>query len=207
VYLEEPRGFRDAERVAERITLLDKAEAARPLIEWAASLAKRREAVVPWFDPAEASVEARVLMVFEAPGPMTNADNARPGSGFISVDNDDMTAETVWRTRDEVGLDAGVVAWNMVPWYLGRASRKPTAAELHEGATELLSLMRQLPDLDTVLLSGLYAQKGWDRHLDKSLQRPAVRVIRTWHPSPLSMNQPGKRDEFRAAIREAATAP
>ncbi len=52
---------------------------------------------------------------------MTNAGNARPGSGFISVDNDDQTAENVWHARSQAGLHAAVVQWNIVPWYLGTA--------------------------------------------------------------------------------------
>ncbi len=175
-----------------------------PLREWAEDLASRRSAVVPWPDPAEAGVDARVLVVFEAPGPMTNASNVRPGSGFVSVDNDDLTAENCWRARVESGLEDGVLCWNMVPWYLGTAARKPTASEITDGAAELLSLMWLLPRLDTVVLCGRYAQTGWNKHLQSSLRRPAVRVIETWHPSPLAMNQPGKRAEFVEALRTAA---
>ena len=137
---------------------------------------------------------------------MTNAGNKRPGSGFISVDNDDQTAENCWQAREAAGLVDGVLHWNIVPWYLGVASRKPTGAELKDGATELLGLMRLLPQLDTVVLSGRYAQTGWRRHLASSLHRSAVRVIETWHPSPLALNQSGKRAEFVAALRLAAHA-
>ena len=52
-----------------------------------------------------------------------------------------------------------------------------------------------------MILSGLLAQKGWHRFV-----RPARRdlpVIDTWHPSPLSMKQPGKREELRAALAAA----
>ena len=179
----------------------------QPLREWAADLAVRRDAVVPWFDPAESGAGSRVLLVYEAPGPMTNSENARPGSGFISVDNNDQTAENTWRCRVEADLHGGALAWNIVPWYLGPASRKPTAGELKAGAVELLGLRRRLPRLDTVVLSGRYAQEGWRKHLATSLRRPSVRVIETWHPSPLALNQPGKRDAYVAALREAAIEP
>lgn len=179
-------------------------ETSLALTAWAAELASRRGVVVPRVDPAEGGVDARVLILFEAPGPMSNAQNARPGSGFISVDNDDQTAENCWRARSASGLHDGVLCWNIVPWYLGPASRKPTAVEIREGASELLGFMRLLPNLDTVVLSGRYAQDGWRKHLDHSLHRPAVRVIETWHPSPLSLNQPGKRRDFEAALQAAA---
>lgn len=176
----------------------------QPLREWADDLAERRGVVVPQFDPAEAGDDARVLIVFEAPGPMAHAGNVRPGSGFISADNDDQTAENCWRARDAAGLHDGALHWNIVPWYLGVASRKPTGSNVRDGAAELLSLMRLLPRLDTVVLSGRYAQTGWRKHLTNSLHRPAMRVIETWHPSPLALNQPGKRAEFVDALRRAA---
>lgn len=40
---------------------------------------------------------------------MTNADGQRPGSGFISVDHNDATAESLWLTRTEVDLVDGVL--------------------------------------------------------------------------------------------------
>lgn len=210
MFLDQPRGLRDPSQVAARLQLLATDERTLPLAEWATALAKRRTAlsgervVVPWFDPAESGVESRVLVILEAPGPMTNADNSRPGSGFISVDNDDPTAENTWRARAEAGLNSGVLHWNIVPWYLGTAARKPNAVELADGAAELLELMRVLPNLDTVLLAGEYAKKGWSRHLARSLRRPEVRVIETWHPSQRALIQPGKRAAFVAALREAA---
>lgn len=207
MFLDSPRGFRDPDVVTERMQMLETEPTVQPLREWAADLAARRHAVVPWFDPAEAGVQSRVLLVFEAPGPMTNAGNQRPGSGFISVDNDDQTAENTWRSRVEAELNDGALCWNIVPWYLGPASRKPSAAEVKDGADELLSLMQILPRLDTVVLSGRYAQTGWRKHLASSLRRPNVHVIETWHPSPLALNQPGKREQYVAALREAATAP
>ena len=175
------------------------------LRDWARALERRRGVVVPQFDPADGGNEARVLLLLEAPGPMTNTSNTRPGSGFISVDNDDQTAANVWLARDEVGLHDGVIHWNIVPWYLGTAARKPTVAELADGAAELLDLMRLLPRLETVVLAGRFAQSGWKKHLDRSLYRPVVRVIETWHPSPLSMNQPGHREHFTTALRGAAS--
>lgn len=207
MFLDSPRGFRDPELVAARMEMLETEPRVQPLRAWAGELAKTRGAVVPWFDPAEAGVDSRVLLVFEAPGPMTNTGNRRPGSGFISVDNNDQTAENTWRCRVEAGLHAGALAWNIVPWYLGPASRKPTAGEVEQGARELLSLMRLLPRLDTVVLSGRYAQAGWRKHLAHALHRPDVRTIETWHPSPLALNQPGKRDAYVAALREAAATP
>lgn len=180
----------------------------QPLRQWAADFAAararsvNRPVLVPHFDPAEAGVDAKVLVLLEAPGPMTNAGNARPGSGFISIDNDDVTAENCWKLRDQIGLDRGVLHWNIVPWYLGAASRKPNAAELRAGAAALIDLLQLLPQLSVVVACGLYAQDGWRRHVAPSVQH--LEVLNTWHPSPLSLKQPGKRDGLRTAFAEAA---
>jgi uracil-DNA glycosylase len=182
--------------------MLETKASVQPLREWAATLAHERNALVPQFDPSEAGTMATVLILFEAPGPMTNADGLRPGSGFISVDNNDATAENLWRARTDARLIEGVLCWNIVPWYLGVASRKPTTAELKEGGAALQSLLALLPDLHTVVASGRYAQRGW-REFARPGSSIAVRTIETWHPSPLSMNQPGHRDDLTAALKRA----
>ncbi|MER7795897.1 uracil-DNA glycosylase [Microbacterium sp. NPDC096154] len=184
--------------------MLGSEPAVQPLTEWSRRLeAMSPGKVVPHIDPADAGVDARVLFVLEAPGPMTNASNIRPGSGFISVDNDDATAANIWQARSDAGLHSGCMLWNIVPWYLGPASVKPTKSELGEGAASLLELMGLLPKLTTVILAGRIAQQGWRAHIASSLRHPPVDVIETWHPSPLAMNQPGKRDQFAAALASA----
>jgi hypothetical protein len=183
--------------------MLDTDAPVQPLREWAADLAARRDVVVPQFDPAEAGVDAKVLFVLEAPGPMTNAGNTRPGSGFISVDNDDETAANTWRARNAAGLYDGVLHWNIVPWYLGTAARKPTVAERREGAAELRALLTLLPYLEVVVLSRLHAREGWDRHVAPFLPDPPD-VVRTWHPGAQSLNQPGRRADVSSALHAVA---
>ena len=204
-----PRAFRDPAQVAARLELLKTAPSVQPLLAWSTEFAARRTAatgiptVVPHFDPAEAGVRTRVLCVFEAPGPMTNAGNKRPGSGFISADNNDQTAENDWLLRNETGLTEDITLnWNIVPFYLGPASKKPNIAELKEGAVALLEMMELLPDLRVIVVGGLFAQNGIRRHVTAA--RPDVEVIDTWHPSPLALKQRGKRDELREAFRAAA---
>jgi len=133
---------------------------------------------------------------------MTNAGNARPGSGFISVDNNDGTAATAWTLRNEAGLHKGALHWNIVPWYLGVASRKPTSKELKQGGGELLTLLPLLGELRVVLLCGRAAQRGWERHVAPFIGDGLI-AIETWHPSPLAMNQVGKRGALKAAVERA----
>lgn len=201
MFLTAPRGMRSADIGLERRAMLETVSTVQPLRQWAANLKVRPEtAYLPDFDPAEAGAEARVLIVAEAPGPKTNPLNN--GSGFISVDNDDPSAEDLWRLRNEAGLHYGVLLWNIVPWYLGTAAVKPTRDDLERGAAALRGLLEELPDLQVVLLTGLPAQTGWDKHLS-GYRTGDITVIRTWHFSGLALKQPGKRAELLASLRKA----
>lgn len=92
-----PRSLRDSIEVSNRLSLLHSNPAASPLTKWVDRLIESRflaglPAEIPYADPLDAGTDARVLIILEAPGPMTNAFNPVPGSGFISSDNDDATA-------------------------------------------------------------------------------------------------------------------
>ena len=208
MFLDHARGFADSDLVAQRGAMLETAEAVRPLLEWSAGLVARRQAkepdvLVPFFDPADAGVEAKLLVLLEAPGPMTNNRGDRPGSGFISVDNNDPTAENLWNLRREFGLDSDVLLWNIVPWYLGPTSVHPNAEQIAQGSLELRRLIALLPELTTVLTCGVPATKGWQRHIAPHADQDLT-VIETWHPSPLAMAAPGKREGLRKAFERAA---
>lgn len=203
MFLPGPRGFADPSRIAERRALLSNATASRPLQEWADTYALARGVDVPRFDPAEAGVDAHVLFILEAPGPMTNDTNARPGSRFVSVDNDDLTAANMWKARAATGLHSGVLHWNIVPWYLGVSSRKPRKDELAEGGRTLLEVMNLLPHLQVVVLCGRFAQRGWDRYVGPHLRTP-VKVRSTWHPSPLALHTATRRADFTGTLSDVA---
>jgi hypothetical protein len=65
------------------------------LTTYASKLREGGDVEVPDFDPLDGGGDARALFLFEKPGPMTAESGRRPGSGFISRDNDDPTAEAI----------------------------------------------------------------------------------------------------------------
>jgi len=74
--------------------------------------------------PHHGGVDARVISVLRDPGPATQLG---VGSGFISVENDDPTAERMARLFDRFGIPARVVLpWNAYPWYINAS---PNAAQ------------------------------------------------------------------------------
>lgn len=81
---------------------------------------------VPWADPDSGGTASRILFLHESPGP---AAAAAHGSGVISADNDDQTAQRFWRLSHQVGLDRQIfINWNVVPWYVSatRSVATPT---------------------------------------------------------------------------------
>lgn len=79
---------------------------------------QRGAGMVPWFDPTTQASMPAFCSLFEAPGPRaTGVAGPRPGecgSGFISLDNNDCSAETTWRLFDELGVNRSrdVVFWS-----------------------------------------------------------------------------------------------
>lgn len=199
----------DPAEVAARCEMLRTAEHSIELADWVDVVAERRlavglPAVMPYIDPMDAGAGARVLIVLEAPGPMTNAGGARPGSGFISSDNADPTARNLWNARREAGLLDGVLIWNAVPWYLGPTQIKPTAKDRADGGLILRDLISRLPELHTVVPLGRHAQDAWRRY-----GRPGIgmslRTIESWHSGNQAMNQPGLRAELVLALARATS--
>ncbi len=191
-----PRTNKDPAELARKRELLSAPHAA-PLAAHVERIRGERGADrVPDFDPTEAGVEARILLLLEAPG--AKATRERGGSGFVSPDNNDGTAENMWWLLREAGVDWGreVVTWNVVPWYIGsdRKIRPAESADLLAGRPYIEELLGLLPSLQVVVLIGKPAAGGWAR---LELDLPAVEAP---HPSPQNLNT---RPQFRPMIRDA----
>ena len=153
---EVPRALRDPDARSLRRRLLE-APHMRPLNEYVAGLRKRPGVEVLDFDPLDGGVDACILFLFEKPGRMT-VDDGR-GSGFISRDNDDPTAEHTFRFMRKARIPRKrAVIWNVIPWWNG--TRKVTDAELREGAEETRRLTGLLPRLRAVVFVGEKASRA-----------------------------------------------
>lgn len=205
------RALRDPDQVRARLGRLREPHVA-PLTEFVERLRAARGGgeALPWFDPADAGVHARVLLLYEAPGARAvGPGSPRPqagGSGIISAENDDATAAATWALREEVGLRPElVVAWNVVPWYVGDGTRiRPVGpGDLEEAGPALRGLLALLPTLRVVVLAGRAAQRGWARH---TLRDPSdLPVVPCPHPSPRVLNStPGARARITHAFLLAA---
>lgn len=182
-----PRALRDSDARSLRRRLLD-APHMRPLNEYVAGLRKRSGVEVPDFDPLDGGVDACILFLFEKPGRMTGDDGR--GSGFISRDNDDPTAENTFLFMRAAGIPRKLtVTWNVIPWWNG--TRTVTAAELREGAEETRRLTGLLPRLRAVVFVGAQARSARPR-----LEDTGLAFFSSRHPSQIvRFTRP---DEWRA---------
>lgn len=148
---------------------------------------------VPWFDPDSGGVDAEVLLLFEAPGARAVGPGpirpTRPGSGFISPDNNDNSAANVLLLEADARLERRrLLHWNIVPWYVGDGARIRAVRDqdLDEARSWLGELLALLPHLRVLVVCGKKAQKGWGRY---DGERPSyLTVLSCPHPSPLNLN-------------------
>ncbi len=142
-----PRSMRDPAVVARRYAMLKKAHMV-PLTTYVERLRRMERGQVPDFDPLDGGVDARVLFLFEKPGRMTtDGSGKRLGSGFISRNNDDQTAEATFAFMDQTALPRSeTVTWNAVPWWNGTVGAN--AQELTDDLQQLSQLLELLPRAD-----------------------------------------------------------
>lgn len=199
-----PRALKKPEAVEARRLLLDAPHAA-PLALYVRRLheaIQERDLDVPDLDPVGGGIASRVLFLLEAPGP--KASRTLGGSGFISMDNDDPTAQNVFTLVQGAGLPREWIAsWNIVPWYVGEAGRiRPVRDdEIALGREHLRSLLAFLPHLRVVVTLGRPAAKGWAA---LAPEFPGLTTLRTWHPSGQSLNpHPTRREHVLRTFRTA----
>jgi hypothetical protein len=152
-----------------------------PLCRYAATLREEGRGSVPEFDPMDGGINARALFLFEKPGPMTDESRSggRMGSGFISRDNDDRTAEATFRFMKEAGIPRRLtITWNIVPWWNG--TRTISRVELQDGVRALAGLITLLPELRAIVLVGRKAARA-----SALLQCRGIRHFESAHPSPI----------------------
>ena len=110
---------------------------------------------------------------------MTATSGKLLGSGFISRNNDDPTAEaTYWFMQQAQIARKHAVIWNVIPWWNG--TRSVTTNELREGSTMVTELVQLLPKLKVVVLVGLKA-----RQAERFIKIAGLQLIVSDHPSPL----------------------
>lgn len=162
----------------------------------------------PYIAPSYKGVNCPALALLRDPGPKAGG---LKGSGFLSVENDDPTAERQYWFMVEAGIEpADVLPWNAYPWYI---NAKPNTRQLRAGSGPLKQLLDLLPRLRIVLLLGGDAKRAWA--LFESLhplyleeRRIAVRATHHASRQALFHRDPdvraGREQDIRDAFGDAA---
>jgi uracil-DNA glycosylase len=158
---------------------------------------------VPYADPDSGGIHARILFLSESPGPRASAEH---GSGLISTDNNDRSAERFWRLSRQAGLSRDIyISWNVVPWYVsGTAKNKnATAADAEAALPYLHEFVTLLPDLRVVVVMGGFALRWWFRYLIDCPDSRVLPVLAAPHTSSLAgiSNPRFERDIFAAMAK------
>ena len=171
-----PRSLRSPDAVAHRRQLLHQPHIA-PLAAYVETLRAAHPALeFPDFDPLDGGSDADLLFLLEKPGPMTSA--RAKGSGFVSRNNNDPTAEATFNFMKQAGLARRrTVIWNVIPGWNGTLRIAP--AELLAGMQALKGLLALLPRLRTVILVGQKAQRA-----APLIEPLGLRILHSAHPSP-----------------------
>ena len=153
---------------------------------------------IPYVAPIYGGVNAKLLTILRDPGPMTQVGI---GSGFISMENDDATAETICNYYSDAGINAeDVMPWNAYPWYINRT---PKTFELERAVEPFIELLSMLPKLKVIMLHGCTAKNFWKKLVKQHqglLFNKDLHVIETYHTSKQAFWH--KDREVRAQRRE-----
>lgn len=171
-----PRSLRSNEAINAKISLLSEPHIEQ-LTKYVEGLRLKHPSwEFPYFDPHDGGQSADILFLLEKPGPKTSPE--RGGSGFISRDNNDATAEALFNFMNDAGIPRyRTVLWNTIPGWNGTI--KMTSAENKNGLIELAALLLLLPNLSTVVLVGRKAEKA-----SPLFENLPLKVIVSAHPSP-----------------------
>lgn len=162
---------------------------------------------VPYADPDSGGIHARILFLHESPGPRASAEH---GSGLVSTDNDDPSAQRFWRLSREAALARdSYISWNVVPWYVsGTAKNKnATAVDGQAALPYLHEFVALLPDLRVVVVMGGFAQRWWFRYLIDCPDSRLLPVLAAPHSSSRArISNPRFEQDILAAMVKARQA-
>jgi hypothetical protein len=163
----------EKQRVIQRRAELRQKPHMEQLVTFVESLRGREKKVcIPDFDPWDGGTRANALFLFEKPSKVAAA------SGFVSRNNDDRTAENIFKFMIEADLPREKVCiWNVIPGW--NRTRKVENAELDAGVRSLAELFPLLPNLKVVVFVGQKAARALPL-----LHGAAMKIYQSPHPSP-----------------------
>ena len=155
---------------------------------------RQRGAFIPYVAPTYGGVSARLLTLFQDPGPKTDPAHEN-GSGMLCLENADFSAARAKFFLTQAGIDASeIISWNAYPWV---KPHPQTEATDREAAHALHGFLGLIPQLDVVILNGALAKRIWGLTMRLHPEATAgVVVFSTFHPSPRLVNPAEKSADY-----------
>lgn len=142
---------------------------------------QRPDLSMPLVAPHYDATTARVLSLLSNPGPQTHED---AGSGFLSTENDDGTAERLGALYQRVGIRfSDVIPWNAFPWYVHDAHPNGLPLRLiEEGQPALHQLLQAVPGIRAVVAHGGDARRAVSMYFREPAHDGFIRSrgMRSW---------------------------
>lgn len=176
-----------------------------PLNRWVESLRSRLPlgSEVPWFDPADGGVGARLLWLGDEP---EQADlYTSGGTGFVSIDGPSHRSQNLRAAAVVAGIDrAALAVWNVQPCNLRELRRAGGGKGVDIPTVELLQeLLGLLPDLQVVVVAG---RTPWEV-FSRLAGHTSVLVLSTAEVRDGSLDgRPRERAALESVWREAVAA-
>lgn len=200
-----PRAHRAASAVAAKHARLGEPHVA-PLVQLADRIAADTggPGAVPYPDPTFAGVDARALFLLETPA--AKAARSTGGSGLLSLDNDDVTAETMHRAYDAAGLSrSDTLHWNAVPWIVPGTERGDlSGVHVPAALPWLAELLGMLHKIQVVVTVGGTARDAWLRCLAERPEVPLLPTLHSPHTSARGLMRPGSRERLASVLKRVA---
>lgn len=160
----------DDEHMAPVSDLVRRLSAERPELEGA-----------PWVAPHYDPRVARILSLSSNPGPGAGGST---GSGMLSAENDDASAERMLNVYTAAGIDSeNVVPWNAFPWFVhAQLPDGLTRDHIEQGVIVLRRFLELCPNVVSIVAHGSDAHRSAQLLRSIRLVGPFVRErgIHTW---------------------------
>jgi hypothetical protein len=141
---------------------------------------------VPYVAPHYNAANATILTLSSNPGPFAIGGDGDTDThpGFLSLENDDPSAERMSEVFATVGLsDEHVLPWNAYPWYVHQAYPNGLPEGLlAEGLDPLKKLLELHPQIRTIVAHGKDAKRAMRQFTSKKRFAPFVaeRELKVW---------------------------
>ncbi len=158
--------------IKRRLELLHEPHIA-PLTRFVEKLRADGYGEVPYFDPLDGGINARMLFLLEKPG-----KKGSTSSGIMGRDNATQSCKNIRRFMTEAGIDrVDTIMWNVVPGWNGTQAIK--VGELARGVDALNDLLDLLPNVSIIVCVGRRAQSA-----QSLVTKPGITFFESFHPSP-----------------------